>query len=154
MMPTTNELPSDPTAGTPSLSGTPKNNTSNFFANVFTGINFYIYKGLYVGTELGLGFKTGKSATTGTFTYDHNSTSKTISNSNIPGATNTTTTVNTNWNYASETGVVKGNKNTSVSGATPTEDAINNAYAATNYKSSSTSFKVYIEPALRLGWTF
>lgn len=32
-----------------------------FNASVFTGLDFYVYKGLYVGTELGLRFKTYKT---------------------------------------------------------------------------------------------
>lgn len=33
---------------------TSKNNTINFGAGVFTGLNFFVYKSLYIGTELGL----------------------------------------------------------------------------------------------------
>lgn len=34
--------------------------TANYFkADIFTGIDFYVYKGLFVGAELGIGLKTG-----------------------------------------------------------------------------------------------
>lgn len=35
---------------------------SAFAAGIFTGIDFYVYKGLYVGAELGLYLNTGKTA--------------------------------------------------------------------------------------------
>lgn len=43
-------------------------NSHSIIANVFTGIDFQLYKGLYIGTELGLSFKTGKSDK-GTYNY-------------------------------------------------------------------------------------
>ena len=46
---------------------------TTFGVNVFTGIDFYVYKGLYVGTELGLGFNYSlKPATYTKGGYDDN----------------------------------------------------------------------------------
>lgn len=86
-----------------------KNKTAYFAfgANVFTGIDFYLYKGLYVGTELGLSFnnKSYKDIET-TFT------------DNDPNAST-------------------------------------HSVSSTEYnKKGNTDLGFYVEPSLRLGWTF
>ena len=73
-----------------------------FNAAVFTGLDFYVYKGLYVGTEFGIGFHTNKLSK---MTYEG---------------------MNENTRYHEFT----------------TDDVTN------------TQLKTYIEPVLRLGWTF
>lgn len=73
-----------------------------FNAAVFTGLDFYVYKGLYVGTELGIGLHTQKSSQ---MTYEA--------------------------------------KYESI-----------RYHEITTDKISNTQLKTYIEPVLRLGWTF
>ena len=147
MMPTgaNPALPGDPTAAAPSLTGT-RLNSNAIYAGIFTGVDFDIYKGIYVGTEFGIRFQTGKSSNNGTYTdsYSRNSTT------NTAGAVSTS---NTKWEYSSETGRCTGNTLTNVGGAI-TDTPLNFAYGANDYTASDTSVKVFIEPALRLGWRF
>lgn len=135
-------LPGDPTTGAaPTAGGT--TNQNSFYGAVFTGIDFYIYKGLYVGTELGIKFTTGTNPVNGTWTQDYARTTV-----NTSGTTSTTTT--RNWTYNSETGVCTGKQ--TVTGAADTN--LNYAYGATDYSTSRTTLGIYIEPAFRLGWKF
>lgn len=84
-----------------------KNAYFAFGAKVFTGIDFYLYKGLYVGTELGLSF--------------NNKSYKDIE--------------------------------TDVTDNTPKADP--RSYSTTEYnKKGNTDLGFYVEPSLRLGWTF
>lgn len=90
---------------------------NQFDVNVFTGIDFYVYRGLYVGAELGLkvGFK------------------------NFPGQ------------YTKGGYVVDGKYS-----STPDENDVWDDSIESTKGSKSTSFELatYVEPALRLGWTF
>lgn len=125
-------------------------NNYSIYASVFTGIDFYVYKGIYVGTELGLRFNTGNNMSNGTYTYSFNSNAKTTNNA---GGTSTITTTTTSWDFDSETGIQQG-KTVNVAGTTTTETQIQNAYNSHDVSASRTQLRVYIEPALRLGWRF
>jgi len=125
-------------------------NSNNLFAGLFTGFDFYIYKGLYVGTELGIRFTTGKSIVNPTQTTSFN---ETITRTTTTGSTGVTMTQKTDWNYNSETGIRSGNVVT-VAGTTTTENKIETAAPAIDRESKSTGLNFYIEPALRLGWKF
>jgi len=127
-----------------------KFNNASFYVGAFTGIDFYIYKGIYVGAELGIRFNSGKSIDNGTFTQSYTENLKAITNT---GTTSTVVTTNTYWDYDSETGRQVG-KTTNVTGTTTTETEINNANATHDYTSSFTKLEVYVEPALRIGWKF
>jgi hypothetical protein len=113
------------------------NNEHTIFANVFTGVDCYIYKGLYIGTELGISFKHGKSEN-GSYTR--------ISNRTVTD--DGTITVNKREEFNSATGI------------TDTRDLLdftNNKKSHTpaiNKSSSSNHLKIYVEPAIRLGWIF
>ena len=113
------------------------NNEHTIFANVFTGVDCYIYKGLYIGTELGISFKHGKSEN-GSYTR--------ISNRTVTD--DGTITVNKREEFNSATG------------KTDTRDLLdftNNQKSyrpAVNKSSSSNHLKIYVEPAIRLGWIF
>ena len=113
------------------------NNEHSIFANVFTGVDCYIYKGLYIGTELGISFKHGKSEN-GSYTR--------ISNRTVTD--DGTITVNKREEFNSATGI------------TDTRDLLdftNNKKSyrpAVNKSSSSNHLKIYVEPAIRLGWIF
>ena len=113
-----------------------KYNERSFYANIFTGLDFYVYKNLYIGTELGISFKTGKHENG---YYDSTSQGQSYRGSMMIG----------NWSetYSSETGV-KTHLNymsgqTTITGSTVTDRS-----------SKSTNVKVYVEPAIRLGWIF
>lgn len=78
-----------------------------FNAAVFTGLDFYVYKGLYVGTELGLSFNT------------------------------------------------QGDKKMKYELQTISDEGYrDNFRTESTDKLRQTEFKVYIEPVLRLGWSF
>ena len=113
------------------------NNEHSIFANVFTGVDCYIYKGLYIGTELGISFKHGKSEN-GSYTRI---STKTVTDDG-------TLTVNTEEVYNSATGRTTYRDRL---------DFINNKSTvspAVNKSSSSNHLKIYVEPAIRLGWIF
>lgn len=146
MIPTTTALPTTtPGGSTPTVAG--RKNESNFFASVFTGIDFYLYEGLYIGTEFGIRFSTGTAPVNGTWKQDYSMSQKTTTGSTV-------NTQKTNWSYNSETGILKGLTTNSTSGATPSENKINEAYRVDDYESSNSRLRVYIEPCLRLGWRF
>ncbi len=125
-------------------------NSHNLFVGLFTGVDFYVYKGLYVGTELGIRFANGVSQANPTLTTDFD---QTVITTNTTGGTSTVTTATTNWSASSESGQRTG-KTVTVAGSTQTETKIEVASPATDRERKSTTFDFYIEPALRLGWKF
>ena len=115
---------------------TPDNkvNEHGIFATVFTGIDFFVYKKLYLGAELGLTFNTGKKKSGN---YTRETTEQTVVGANVTKYVTTS--------YSTETG------------NTVTTDHINGATnTVPSYTQEHTgSFtKIYIEPAIRLGWMF
>jgi hypothetical protein len=113
------------------------NNEHTIFANVFTGVDCYIYKGLYIGTELGISFKHGKSEN-GTYTR---TSTKTVTD-------NGTITVNTLEEFDSATGITD---TRNILDFTKNEKSFT---PAVNKSSSSNHLKIYVEPAIRIGWIF
>lgn len=113
------------------------NNEHSIFANVFTGVDCYIYKGLYIGTELGISFKHGKSEN-GSYTRI---STKTVTDDG-------TVTVNTREEFNSATGKTD---TRDLLDFTNNEKSYSPAY---NKSSSSNHLKIYVEPAIRLGWIF
>lgn len=105
-----------------------KLNENGIFASVFTGIDYYIYKKLYIGAELGLTFNTGKK--------------KNGSSTEVEGHRQTigTTVSESASKYSSETGIY-----TATDGTTTQRPVI---------ETKGTYTKVYIEPSIRIGWMF
>lgn len=114
----------------------PKYNEHSIFANLFTGVDFYVYKGLYIGTELGLSFKSGKEKNG---YYTESKGSKTIQGANTV----------TDWveNYSSETGVRNHMDNIK-------KEVTTTINTVTDHSGSTTKLKIYVEPAIRIGWLF
>jgi hypothetical protein len=115
---------------------TPDNkvNEMGMFATVFTGVDFFVYKGLYLGAELGITFNTGKKK-------NGNYTQETIKQT-VVGAD---VTKHITSKYSTETG------------NTITTDHVNNTTTTTpSYarEHTGTYTKVYFEPVIRLGWMF
>lgn len=105
------------------------------FGTVFTGIDFYIYRKLYVGAELGL---TVNAGTTSNASWTRNKTHR-----SVVGANETE-----NWteSFSSETGITNYVDNLNNN---------NNRQSADYATDSSDSFiKVYVEPTIRIGWMF
>lgn len=132
-------------------------NSNYFVASVFTGIDFYVYKGLYLGAELGISFETGSSRVSPSKTIASNWTgnSKEVISTNI---TETVAVVGSS-NYDSNTGVTTYNqtKTTTTNGTVNTQVDDKPRYdktMTTENKQTKTSLKFYVEPAIRLGWTF
>lgn len=132
-----------------------------FFANIFTGMDFYIYKGLYIGTELGISFASGKTNNSGTYTqsYDENSnTTRIYQNDNVKEITRNTE--RTSWTYSPEAGkhgVRVTTTTTDINGKIDTVSdrvEIHETGSIADAYTNTTKLKVYIEPALRLGWRF
>lgn len=110
-----------------------------FSGNLFAGVDFYVWKNLYLGAECGLNFKTGKSPNVYTDQYSYSANYK----------------ANDVLNYSTET-IVSGANNTTVTttirGGKTTEDKSNGTVKSTEH--GSTSFNLYVEPAIRIGWRF
>lgn len=118
-------------------SGTASNHY--FTGAVFTGVDFYVYKNLYLGAELGISFKTAKSPNT---YYTTTEESRTTNANGID-------TYHYLSNYSSETGVRT--TTTMSDNRTNTQTTIS---AAISNETTNTSVKLYIEPSIRLGWKF
>lgn len=110
-----------------------------FKGGVFAGLDFYIYKGLYIGTELGISFTSGKSPN-GYSSYNYSSV-----------ATNSSGVVTyaLNESYSGDTGLTT--TNTTINNNTTTTIS---AQQASTTERSATKLKLYVEPAIRLGWKF
>ncbi len=109
-----------------------KFNEQGIFGTLFTGVDFYVYKKLYIGAELGITYNMGKK-----------------SNGNYTQVTGTRQLLNgtafaeTATKYTSENGVTISNDGSTT---TTTYGPINESTGKYN--------KVYIEPAIRIGWMF
>ena len=106
-----------------------KLNENGIFGSVFTGIDYYIYKKLYIGAELGITFNMGKKSN-GNYTE-------------VKGQRQTigTTVVSESASkYSSETGIY-----------TATDGTITHRPII---ETKGTYTKVYIEPSIRIGWMF
>ena len=110
-------------------------NENGILASVFTGIDFYVYKKLYIGAEIALTLNTGKK-TNGT--YVENTAKKTAVGNNI--------TEDWTKSYSSETGttvyVDNLNKNN------------NKTYVSPVNENTGKYTKLYVEPSIRIGWMF
>lgn len=114
-----------------------RQNEHSFFANLFTGVDFYVYKGLYIGTELGVSFKMGKASNGSYTTTDRSQT--------VVGANTTSDWVR---GYSSQTGQTTYIDNLN------SNNNYTRAGAAIDNSSKTNSIKIYVEPAIRLGWIF
>ena len=110
-----------------------------FKGGVFAGLDFYIYKGLYIGTELGISFTSGKSPN-GYSSYNYSSVE-----TNSSGVV----TYERNESYSGDTGLTT--TNTTINNNTTTTIS---AQQASTTERSATKLKLYVEPAIRLGWKF
>ena len=112
---------------------------SYFMGNLFAGVDFYVWKNLYLGAECGFGLKTGKSPNTYycdddySANYDATGVLTSSIKRTFDGETNTTTTVTSTPSNTS-TDTTNGPK--------------------TSNETSETSFKLFVEPAVRIGWKF
>ena len=110
-----------------------------FKGGVFAGLDFYIYKGLYIGTELGISFTSGKNPN------GYHSYNKSTVTTNSSGVV----TYAENESYSGDTGLTT--TNTTINNNTTTTIS---AQQASTTERSATKLKLYVEPAIRLGWKF
>ena len=106
-----------------------KLNENGIFGTIFTGIDYYIYKKLYIGAELGITFNTGKKKN-GNYTEvsgDRESINGAVVDERVK-------------KYTSETGITINYDGTTTQGPV--------------LETKGTYTKVYIEPAIRIGWMF
>ncbi len=106
-----------------------KFNEHGIFGTLFTGVDFYVYKKLYIGAELGVTYNMGKT-TNGTYTEI----------TGVRKSLNGTVYEDASVKYSSETGIT-----TTSSGQT--------TYGEVKDHSGKYN-KVYIEPSIRIGWMF
>ena len=112
-----------------------KFNENGFFGTLLAGVDFYVYRKLYIGAELGITFNTGKKAN-GTYSRQNG---KVI----VSGASTTANWVDT---YSSDTGLTVHVDNINSKNNKTTADFV--------YDNTGTYTKIYIEPAIRIGWMF
>ena len=110
-----------------------------FVGGLFAGADFYVYKNLYLGAELGISFESGKSPN---YYYDYNSS---VVSWNSQG----TETSSKYINYSGETNTTV---TTTTSGNTTNIETTNGI--AKTKETTTTKLKFYVEPAIRLGWRF
>lgn len=115
------------------------NYSTNFFAaNLFAGVDVYVWKNLYLGAECGFSFKTGTSAI-GYSNYTDISKTFDKHNKFISSTTK---------DYNGSTGITY---TTTIGNATPVppkHDVINTS------ADTQTTFNFFVEPAIRIGWRF
>lgn len=116
-------------------------NVSNryFTASIFTGLDFYVYKNLYVGAEIGINFKTGKSPN-----HYYNEESKNIGANKYGEVTYRRVST-----YDGETGLLVLSRNSD--GSLTEERSYSPVY---NKEVTNTKLKFFAEPSIRLGWRF
>lgn len=112
---------------------------NEFFGAVFAGADFYIYKGLYLGAELGLKFSSGKNPDCFS-TEDYSSV--------IQDAKGKTLYSEVSKKYNG----VEIFKRVTQSDGTVTETKNDNVNISS--EKTTTKLEFYVEPAIRLGWRF
>ena len=110
-----------------------------FSANIFTGVDVYVWKNLYLGAELVLAFKTGKSPNVYS-SYDEKRVAY-----NKSGDVTGTITSTFNGETNTQVDVV------TAGGTTTTTTTVG---PKLSNETTNTSFKLYVEPAIRIGWKF
>ena len=119
-----------------------KSSLNAFNANIFAGVDLYVWKNLYLGAEVGFNFKTGKSPN------QYRSYTEQSQSYNKSGEFTGSKSVE----YNGESNITKTTTVTTGTGAKTTTD--------TNYgprrsdATTNTSFKLFVEPAVRIGWKF
>ena len=129
-------------------------NSHSIIANVFTGIDFQIYKGLYIGTELGLSFKMGKNEK-GSYNYEirSNSNYSTRYSGSYPSDyKNESSSYSSYERFDSSTGIRE--SSSASSGSSSQSDPSYSAAEVRGNTSKFTKISLYVEPALRIGWRF
>lgn len=119
----------------------PKGNTSTsyFHGNLFAGVDVYVWKNLYLGAECGLALKTGSSPN-----YYSSFTEVSSSYAADGSLEESTTTI--------YDGVANTTTITTLRGGKSETEERNNPIMSN--ESSSTNFKFFVEPAIRIGWRF
>jgi hypothetical protein len=123
-------------------------------ANLFTGVDFMLYRGLYIGTELGLSFKLGKNGN-GTYEYDLETKGKystTYTGSTPSDYKNTSGSYTSYDKFDSSTGIRE--QKTTYSGDTSQYGPDYSVQTVTNQTSKYSNLSLYVQPALRIGWRF
>ena len=128
---------------TPNYANT--NAKHNFVANLFAGVDFYVWKNLYLGAELGLSFKTGKTPNAYA-SYDINYNEKDYTGPKMI-ETIYTETSDQDAGTLTQKLTVDGTLDTTYDGETKYGQV-------KSTKITETSFKLYVEPAVRIGWKF
>jgi len=129
-------------------------NSQSIIANLFTGIDFQLYKGLYIGTELGISFKMGKTEK-GSYNYDiQRRTDYSLRYSgSYPSNYKSESSSSTSYEkFDSSTGIRE--SKTTNSGSASQNDPNYSAVEVSGGSSKFTKLSLYVEPALRIGWRF
>ena len=136
-----------------SLQETKKKDAFGAFAfGVFTGIDVNIYKGLYLGAELGLQYK-HKSFKAPEITNSGSSNSTTM-RYNKSGNTSTTKYEYESRSWTTDSEGLRTTVTTTSGDDIETETRTEKAMSLNQTKTSESGFKLYAAPALRIGWRF
>ncbi len=106
-----------------------KYNEHGIFGTLFTGVDFYVYKKLYIGAELGITYNMGKTSN-GTYTQVNGV--RTSQNGSVQAESVT--------KYSSETGI-------------KVYSSGQKEYSEVKEHTGKYN-KIYIEPSIRIGWMF
>lgn len=132
-----------------SVDGT-KHSMNSFNANLFAGVDFYVWKNLYLGAELGLNFKTGKSPNSYLSGNEYTQTTNYI---NVPPYTTYYTQNTTRRTFDEDMIKTTTTTSSTVPGSGPWDPTYSYSPQSIN-ETSETSFKLFVEPAVRIGWKF
>lgn len=123
---------------------TENNSEKNTFVGaLFAGVDFYVYKKLYLGAELGISFKSGKTSQS----YKDYASSYLAKNSDG---------VETNSLYVNYSGETATKVSKTYDGNERTEKTTvgTEGNSPISTETTRTELKFYVEPAIRLGWRF
>lgn len=123
---------------------TTNNSEKNTFVGaLFAGVDFYVYKKLYLGAELGISFKSGKTS----------QSYKDYASSYLKKNSDGVETYSQYVNYSGET-ATKVSKTYDGNERKEEITVGSNIDSPISTETTRTELKFYVEPAIRLGWRF
>ena len=129
-------------------------NGMGIFVNAFGGIDFYLYKNLYLGAELGVYYQYYKAEDG----YSEQSSKDVLTSLAGPNNLNTTKTVTTTTvNSSTKDGTTKTDVltvTTTATGTNETKNTTNNYAGVTTNKNVANNIGLYMEPSLHIGVRF
>lgn len=125
-------------------------NSNGFYATLFAGVDVFVYKNIYLGTELGLKYDNSHSKN-GYYTVNDKKVTKNYEGTN-KNLSSLSQTVEVTSEFSSKDGVGKNTKKTE---PYSTSDYNNDTYnAVSSSKSVGNNINLFIDPSFRIGIRF